>query len=99
MRSRRVALLGLLLAAGGCGLFRTAPIPPEEDTPDHRACRAEARSAPQVQALDRQRNPSNDINTDRLARESRLAEIRAYRDCLRRHGLALPGGVEPLQPR
>ena len=91
------ALLLLLLA--GCGLFASRPVPPEEDTPDHRACRAESRTAPAVMALEAQRNPSNDFNTERLARERRLAEIRAYRDCLRSRGLTLPGGVEPVRNR
>ncbi len=96
---RRVTLSALLLLAG-CGLFGSRPpIPPEEDTPQHRACRQEARNADSVRALDAQRNPANEYNTERLNREVRLAEIRAYRDCLRRHGLAMPGGVEPVQPR
>lgn len=96
---RRVILPALLLLAG-CGLFGgRPPIPPEEDTPQHRACREEARNAESVRKLDAQRNPSNEFNTERLNRETRLAEIRAYRDCLRRNGLAMPGGVEPIRPR
>lgn len=96
---RPIALCALLLLAG-CGLFGgRPPIPPEEDTPQHRACREEARNSDSVRALDAQRNPSNAYNTERLNREVRLAEIRAYRDCLRRNGLAMPGGVEPVRPR
>jgi hypothetical protein len=95
---RRSAPLVLLLLAG-CSLFRAAPVAPEDDTPEHRACREEARTGPAARALDRQRNPSNDFNTTRLDQEQRLVEIRAYRDCLRRHGLTLPGGVEPLRSR
>ena len=98
---RRTALLALLvLLVPGCGLFggSRAP-PPEEDTPDHRACRQEARSAPAVVALEGQRNPLNSFNMQRIDEERRLLEIRAYRDCLRRRGLTLPGGVEPLRSR
>lgn len=92
------ALLLLLLA--GCGLFASRPpVPPEEDTPEHRACRAESRTAPAVMALEAQRNPANEFNTERLGRERQLAEIRAYRDCLRSRGLTLPGGVEPVRNR
>jgi hypothetical protein len=96
---RRAAPLALLLLTG-CGLFGGGrPLPPEADTPDHRACREEARGAPAVRALEAQRNPSNVSNMARLDEERRLAEIRAYRDCLRRRGLALPGGVEPVRGR
>ncbi len=94
----RLALLALLLL-GGCGWFRQAPAPPEDGTPQHRACREEARTGPAMQALDQQANLSNSYNTTRLAEDRRLALIRGYRDCLRRNGLALPGGVEPLRNR
>ena len=98
----RAALLALLvLLPPGCGLFGggSRPPPPEEDTPDHRACRQEARSAPAVVALEAQRNPLNTFNMQRLDEERRLLEIRAYRDCLRSRGLTLPGGVEPVRSR
>jgi predicted small lipoprotein YifL len=94
-------LLGALLALGGCGLFRgpPSPPPPDQDTPAHRACREEARNSEAVRDLERQRNPQNFSNWDRLAEEARVRENRAYRDCLRREGLALPGGVEAPRPR
>jgi len=95
-RQAWLAACGLALA--GCGLFdRSAgsTLPPAEDTPAHRACRAEAKSSPEVRALDRERNPNNVYNTDRLEREQASAEIRAYRKCLLAQGLTLPGGVEP----
>ncbi len=97
----RVPLLGaLLLLAGGCGLFRGPPSPPaDQDSPAHRTCREEARSSEAVRDLERQRNPQNFPNWDRLAEEARARANRAYRDCLRREGLALPGGVEALRPR
>lgn len=95
---QRVPLLALLLL-GGCAWFRPAPIPPGEDSPQHRACREEARTGPEMQALARQVNPLNAYNIPRLTEERRLAQIRGYRDCLRRNGLTLPGGVEPVRNR
>jgi hypothetical protein len=101
-----LALALLLLAgAGGCRgggrlpLDGETSIPPDENTPAHQACRAEARRDPAVVALYRQYNPTNEYNALRVGRERDTAEVRAYRDCLRRNGLAAPGGVEPVQPR
>lgn len=97
----RIALpAALMLALGGCGLFRGPPPPPaDQDTTAHRACRQEARNSEPMRDLERQRNPQNTTNWERLADEARVLENRAYRDCLRREGLALPGGVETLRPR
>ncbi len=49
--------------------------------------------------LERQRNAQNIPNWERLAEEARVRVNRAYRDCLRREGLVLPGGVEAPRPR
>ncbi len=100
----RASLLGALLALGGCGLFRGPPPlrpqpPADQDTPAHRACREEARSSERVRDLERQRNPQNIPNWERLAEEASARANRAYRDCLRREGLALPGGVEAPRSR
>ena len=96
----RQAGFAALLLLSGCGLFGGSRAPlPEENTPDHRACREEARAAPAVRALEAQRNPANAFNMQRLNEERRIQEIRAYRDCLRRRGLTLPGGVEPVRSR
>ena len=99
-------LLGaLLLLLGGCGLFRDPlplrppPLDQDQDTPAHRACREQARNSEAVRDLERQRNPQNTPNWERLAEEASLRRNQAYRDCLRREGLALPGGVEALRPR
>ncbi len=99
------ALLGALLALGGCGLFRgapplrPAPLDQDQDTPAHRACREEARASEAVRDLERQRNPQNTSNWERLAEEAGARRDRAYRACLRREGLALPGGVEAVRAR
>ena len=99
---RAAAALALLLTLGGCGFynsfFRSAE-PLAMETPEEKECRAEARLAPSVTALNRQRLPGNSVNDDRLNREERTLLARAFRDCLRSRGLALPGGVEPEQPR
>ncbi len=100
--ARRAAPLAALLLLGACSLFRPsgpAVLAADQDTPDHRACRAEARQGPEMQALNRQRYPDNQFNTERMAREERQVFTRVYRDCLRARGLALPGGVEPHIPR
>jgi hypothetical protein len=99
---RAAAALALLPLLGGCGLYdslfgRGPQRPPE--TPEQEECREEARRAPSVTALNRQRLPGNSVNDDRLNREERVLLTRAFRDCLRARGLALPGGVEVEQPR
>ena len=99
---RTAAALALLLPLGGCGLtssfFGASPQRPPE-TPEERECHEEARRSPSVTALNRQRLPGNSVNDDRLNREERVLLARAFRDCLRTRGLALPGGVEVEQPR
>ena len=104
MTPRPAPLLGaLLLALGGCGLFRgpapLRPALPDAETPEQRACLEEARNSEAVRDLERQRNPQNTPNWERLAEETRVRVNRAFRDCLRREGLALPGGVEAPRPR
>jgi hypothetical protein len=98
-RPRGVALAGALsLALGGCGLFGgptpQRPALPDPETPKQRACLEEARNSESVRDLERQRNAQSIPNWERLAEEARVRLNRAYRDCLRREGLALPGGVE-----
>ncbi len=103
-RPRAALALALLLAAGCAGggrlpLDGERSIPPDENTPAHQACRAEARRDPTVRELDRETNPNNEYNTLRISQERNVAEVAAYRACLRREGLALPGGVEPVRLR
>ena len=102
-RPARGALLGALLMLGGCGWlgrpFPQRPRLPEAETPAQSACLEEARNSESVRDLERQRNPQNIPNWVRLADEATERINRAYRDCLRRQGLALPGGVEAPRPR
>ncbi|HYZ31976.1 MAG TPA: phosphoribosylamine--glycine ligase [Crenalkalicoccus sp.] len=96
-RSLTPVLLALL---AGCSLFRgPPPPPPDQDTPTHRACRAEAADAPAVRALWSQANPDGYTNRERIARDRAVAEQRAYAECLRRNGLPAPGGVQPVERR
>jgi len=88
-----------LALLGGCSLFRAEPQQVVEETPIERACRVEARRSPDVRALWAQANPSVTNNSERLAGERRLAENRAFTECLRRAGQAVPGGVEAQRPR
>jgi hypothetical protein len=102
-RAPALLFLGAILVLGGCGAIR-GPIPqrprlPEAETPAQSACLEQARSSEPVQDLERQRNPQNIPNWERLAEEATARINRAYRDCLRREGLALPGGVEAARPR
>ena len=96
MRALPAALAAAALLAG---CQRPPPIPADQNTPQHQACRQEARLSPQVRALDRQVNPTMAQVGGRVELEKFMAERRAYHDCLRRAGLALPGGVEPVIPR
>ena len=75
------------------------PTLPDPETPEQRACLEQARSSEPVRDLERQRNAQNTTNWERLAEEAQARISRAYRDCLRREGLALPGGVESPRPR
>lgn len=94
---RLVAPLVLVGLLGGCA---TAPPPAEPPLPPgHAACREEARNAPEVRALASQLNPTSFANQDRVSTDMRVAQLAAFRDCLRRNGLASPGGVEAPRQR
>jgi hypothetical protein len=96
----RLAGFGLaLLLLTGCGGRAAPDASLGDDTPDHQACRAEARRSPGVLALNAQRNSLNQWNIERLDNEARVAIAGAYRDCLRTRGLAAQGGVEAVRPR
>ncbi|MDB5369419.1 MAG: hypothetical protein JWP20_977 [Roseomonas sp.] len=93
---RCVAALALLLPAA-CA---TAPAVPDAmpETPVQAACHAEARRDPAVASLQGQLNPGNWANEQRVGYDMRVAELRAFRDCMRRNGAPLPGGVEGVRP-
>jgi hypothetical protein len=85
----------LLLALAACGSSRSDTARREPETPDEAICRQEARNSPAVRETWREWNPRNEMNMQRVGEERRIAEIRAFRDCMVRRGAALPGGVEP----
>lgn len=96
----RAALLALPLLLAGCGWFsRSAPEPEPEARAEYRACRREAEGSPEVRALAAQSTPDWALNESRLGPQRQAAINRAYRDCLRRRGLGLPGGVESVRTR
>ncbi len=93
-----IASLALLAACGG-GTRAPAPnaslVP---DSPMQTACRAEAQQSPEVVNLGRQRLIGSWANENRVNYEMRVAETKAYRECMRRNGAAMPGGVESPRP-
>ena len=91
-------LLPLLLA--GCGWFSASPATPEPETrPEFAACRREAERDPQVVALGAQAGPDLALNQSRLGPQRQTLLNRAFRDCLRRTGVGMPGGVETIRSR
>ncbi len=95
----RAALLTLPLLLAGCGWFSGPATPEPETRPEYRACRREAENSPEVVALGAQSTPDWALNESRMGPIRQTAINRAYRDCLRRRGLGLPGGVETLRTR
>jgi hypothetical protein len=95
---RALVLLPLLLA--GCSWFSGGSDKPEAETrPEYRACQREAENNPEVIALGAQSTPDWGLNQARIGPQRQVLINRAYRDCLRRRGLGLPGGVETLRTR
>jgi hypothetical protein len=95
----RTALILLPLALAGCSWF-SAPDKPELETrPEYRACQREAENSPEVAALGAQSTPDMPLNQTRMGPQRQVLLNRAYRDCLRRRGLGLPGGVETIRTR
>jgi hypothetical protein len=95
----KLIALSALLFLAACG-GRPTSLSDEPLAPEQVACRDEARRDPEVTRLSAQVNTyTPEANAQRLREESRVAETRAWRRCLRARGLALPGGVEIIQPR
>jgi len=95
----RFAPLALLLALAACAAPGPAPVAAEPEPPAVTACRQEARRDAATRDTFRQLNPANTANQARIATERREVEEQAFRDCLRRNGIAGGGGVERVQPR
>ena len=96
-RAAGAALTAMVLLAG-CGT--PPPTRPvligDDEAPEYQACRAEAEKSPALRALAKESYPANNFNQDRMVREQQVALNKAYRDCLRARGLAMPGGVESV---
>jgi len=95
---RALPLLALLPLLAACARAPSPILADEPLSPVQAACRDEARNAQSVDGFARQMNMNNVNNRDRVAHDMRVAELRSYRDCLRRNGLAAPGGVESPRP-
>ena len=95
----RAALVLLPLLLAGCSWFAAEDKPDQESRPEYRACRREAENSPEVVALGAQASPDMPLNQTRIGPLRQSALNRAYRDCLRRRGLGLPGGVETIRSR
>ena len=98
-RLTRYLPLAMLAVLAACGTSNPAPAPNlVPDTPMQTACRSEARNDPEVVNLGRQRLLGSWANENRVNYEIRVAETKAYRECMRRNGAAMPGGVESPRP-
>jgi len=100
MTARRIAMVALAATLGAC----TTPtrqidaIVGRDVSPLDRECREEARRDPTIrQTLARQSNVDVGNNVVRTAEMRNELEEQAFRDCLRRRGAPLPGGVERVR--
>jgi len=93
----RFALLALPLLLAACGGSTTRP-PPEPETPEVTACRAEARADPRFAAIGATILPGNAANATRIADERARLEAELVSACLRaRGGQPRGGGVEAVR--
>jgi hypothetical protein len=90
MTIRAFLLLPLLLS--GCALFQTMGSGPEAE------CRRAADADPKVQDLTMKQISAGATQPD-LKPDIAVARREAYLRCMRKRGLAPPGGVEPVAPR
>lgn len=100
MTVRPIATLAILAALAACGPRRPADTGPELSEVQ-RACLVDARrTADTNRRRARESNIDNPTNVLRQNTERQEAEDIAYRDCLRRRGAPMPGGVERVtRPR
>jgi len=88
----RHATLTLLVLLAACS---TRPVPPAEpETPEAALCRAETRDFPERRRLMAQRTENNAPQVDGLIAD---AQLRAFRDCMRRRGISEGDGVERVR--
>lgn len=105
MMTTPLRLLPALALLAACGVhpspLENIPAPALEgtsyDTPVQASCKSEAKDAPGVKAALEQLNAGNWANEQRVVHEQRVAALAAYRDCMRRNGAPLPGGVEAVR--
>lgn len=92
----RLALLTVLLLLSACGSNR----PPQ--TALERQCRQEANNSPQVKSLLIAAIPGTtndwlDKSVESAHDQAGFVRDQLVQDCLRRHGVATAGGVEPVK--
>jgi hypothetical protein len=97
--ARRLAPLALLLALAACAPARLPLDAPEPERPEVAACREEGRRESRTRETFREINPGNLANAARIERERAELAEQAFRECLRRNGIAGGGGVERVQLR
>ena len=97
MTPKLLPLLALLMLPAACAQEGPPLTEAPPENPLQATCRAEARRDPEVINFGRQLNMGNWANEQRVGHDIRVAELRAYRDCMRRNGVALPGGVEAVR--
>lgn len=98
MTARPIVALIAMLALAACA---RAPAPVASDaqpaSPIAAECREQAQRSPDVRNQAREANIDNAMNTVRLREERAALVDNAFRDCLRRSGAPLPGGVERIR--
>ena len=100
MTARGIAMLALAAALGACATptRQIDNIVGRDLSPLDRESRDEARRDPTIrQTLARQSNIDVGNNVVRMTEMRNELEEQAFRDCLRRRGAPLPGGVERVR--
>lgn len=89
---KRLALCLLLLVPAGCADHQPSGSDPQA------YCARQADHDPEVMKLT-MKNMTTGVGTDSLRPEIGLARQRALQRCLRKQGVVVRGGVEPIEPR
>lgn len=90
----RIFLLVTAMALAACGELEPLVARPVMNDAE---CRTQTLAAPEVRRTGRELNADNQSNVRRVTSERNEAERRIYEDCLRRRGLSISGGVEPIR--